>query len=168
MAAEKEQRNDRLIYWGVVLLGLAFILGGLVMAYQGWHTRQEVTQDLLNEKLEVEDPATLLTYPDARAPEGVEVPTVTIDAAQEAHDQSMVIRTHTLASTGGKTYSEMDREDPGRALYITSLTLQNSLHQAHLGLEITKLVIGMGVAFTGLGLGILVLGAPLTRKVLGL
>jgi hypothetical protein len=116
---------------------------------------------LVDERLEVQDPMILLTFEGARAPEGVEVPTVLIDTAIEADAQARVIRTQTLSSTDGKTYSEMDREDPGRQLYITSLTLQNSLHQAHIGLELSRLVL----ALTGLGLGILVLWLPVVRKV---
>ena len=163
--AQKGTKNWFYI-WGVILLGAAFIIGGLLMIYQGQHTRTELVESLRNERLDVADPAILLTYEDARAPEGVDVPTVTIDTAREADAQGQVIRTHTLSSTGGKTYSEMDREDPGRALYVTSLTLQNSLHLAHTGLEITRLVIGVGVSFLGLGLGTLFLGLPLVRKVL--
>lgn len=155
----------RFVVWGVVALGLAFLAGGLGLMGLGWHTRAEVTQDLVNEHLVVPDPQILLTYPDARAPEGVSVPTVTIDTAMEAHYQALVIRTHTLAATGGKTYSEMERDDPNRALYVTSLTLQDSLHLAHVSLEVTTLVLGIGLAFSGLGLGTLFLGVPTVQKV---
>lgn len=165
--AKTDQKN-RWIYYGLILMGLAFVAGGLFLAYQGWQTREGLTQDLLAEKLEVQDPAILLTYEGAHAPEGVEVPMVVIDTAAEADAQAMVIMHHTLGITGGLTYSEMSREDPNRALYITSLTLQNSLHMAHLGLEITLLVIGIGVAFTGLGAGILLFGLPIASKVLAI
>jgi hypothetical protein len=160
--------NKNLYIWGIVFLGIAFLVGGLFTLWQGWHTRNELVEALADERLEVQDPMILLTYEGARAPEGVEVPTVLIDTAMEADAQARVIRTHTLSSTDGKTYSQMDREDPGRALYITSLTLQNSLHQAHIGLEISRLVLGIGLAFTGLGLGILVLWLPVVRKVVAL
>ena len=101
------------------------------------------------------------------APEGVEIAEVVIDSAMEAYYQAQVIRTHTLNITKGKTYAELDREDPGRALYITSLTLQNSLYMAHMGLEITRLIAGLGVAFVGLGAGVLIFGLPLINKVYG-
>jgi hypothetical protein len=84
----------------------------------------------------------------------------------EADAQARVIRVHTLSSTGGLTYSEMGREDPGRELYLTSLTLQSTLHLAHSSLEITRLVLGIGSAFAGLGLFIIFLGLPLVRRVL--
>ena len=85
-----------------------------------------------------------------------------------ADAQARVIRVHTLVITGGKTYSEMDREDPARATYISSLTLQTTLHQAHLGMEITNLVMGIGAAFAGFGAYVLVLGLPMVRKVIAL
>lgn len=158
--------NKQVFIWGTVALGAAFLIAGLALVYAGLHTQDEVVGRLREERLEVEDPAILLTYEGARAPEGVEVPLVLIDTSAEADAQAMVIHEHTMAITGGKTYSEMDREDPARATYITSVTLQGALHQAHVSLELTLFVIGVGVAFTGLGLYTLVLGLPLVRKVL--
>lgn len=148
-----------------VALGLAFLLGGAFVLYQGLHTQDEVVESLRAERLEAQDPCILLTYEGARAPEGVEVPRVLVDTAEEAHCQALVIRTHTLSITGGKTYSELDREDPNRAVWVTSLTLQNSLHQAHVSLELTRFVLGVGVAFLGVGIYILFFGVPLVRKI---
>ncbi len=160
--------RNRIIFYGTVLMALAFIVGGLAMIYLGNHAYTEVVEDLRNENLNVSDPVILLTYEGARAPEGVEVPKVTIDTWQEADAQARVIRIHTLASTEGKTYSEMDRENPGRALYITSLTLQNSLHLAHLSIHITYFAMGTGLAFAGLGIGMLLFWLPVVRKVLAI
>ncbi|HKY78658.1 MAG TPA: hypothetical protein VJ182_01560 [Anaerolineales bacterium] len=160
--------NKQFTFWGIAALGAAFVIGGLLVIWLGLHSRGELQQSLVDEKITGEDPAILLTYEGGRAPEGVEVPEVLIDTSGEAHNQAMLIRMHTLAVTGGKTYTEMDREDPARATYITSLTLQNSLHIAHIGLELSLFVIGTGFAFVGLGAGTLVLGLPLVRKVIAL
>ncbi|HLD93711.1 MAG TPA: hypothetical protein VI703_05880 [Anaerolineales bacterium] len=160
--------NKQFTFWGVALIGVAFVVGGLAVLFLGLQAYGTVSQSLAEEKLEVADPAILLTYEGARAPEGVEVPTILVDTEAEAEAQARVIRTHTMGITGGKTYSEMDREDPARATYITSLTLQGSLYLAKIGLQLSQFVIGVGIAFTGLGGGILVLGLPLVRKVLDL
>lgn len=152
--------------WSTAILGLAFLAAGILMLVQGQHIRAEAVDSLLAENLEVQDPEILLTYENARAPEGAEVPIVVIDTAREADAQAKVIRTHTLASTNGLTYAEMGREDPGRNLYLTSLTLQSTLHLAHASLEITRLVIGIGIAFIGLGLFFVFLGKPLVNKVI--
>jgi hypothetical protein len=162
---DKEKGLQKSFYiWGTVLLGFVILAAGLFMLWQGWDTRVQVQEGLRAENLEVSDPEILLTYENARAPEGVEVPTVMIDTAAEAGAQAEVIRRHTLAMTGGKTYSELDREDPLRATYITSVTLQTSLRLAQVSLEITRLILGMGVAFAGFGLYILVVGVPLVRR----
>ena len=165
-ATKAKQMPNWVFIWGTAALGIAFLLGGALMIYQGNHTSNEAIESLRAEKLEVQDPEILLTYENARAPEGVEVPTVVIDTAMEADAQARVIRVHTLSSTGGLTYSEMGREDPGRELYLTSLTLQSTLHLAHASLEITRLVLGIGSAFAGLGFFIIFLGLPLVRRVL--
>jgi hypothetical protein len=162
---DKQKGLSKSFYtWGTAILGLAFLAAGIFMFWQGWHTRSEVQASLVAEGLEVSDPQMLLEYENARAPEGVEVPTVLIDTAMEAHYQAEVIRTHTLGITGGKTYSELDREDPARATYITSLTLQTSLHLAHVSLEISRLILGIGVAFAGFGAYTLAIGLPLVRR----
>lgn len=161
----RKPMSNQIYIWGIALLGIAFLVGGLYAAYEGYQSRIDVVQSLVNEKLDVQDPTTLLTYEGARAPEGVKVPTSLIDTAEEAHNQAKVIRIHTLSITEGQTYSDMDREDPNRDFYIKSLTLQNSLHQGHVSLEVSRLVIGVGVAFIGLGLGILFIGTPIARKV---
>ena len=159
--------NKNWMNWGVASIGILFVLAGAILMIQGNHTRIELVESLARENITGSDPKILLTYEGARAPEGVEIPEVVIDSAMEAYYQAQVIRIHTLNITGGKTYSELDRDDPGRVTYITSLTLQNSLYMAHMGLEITRLISGLGLAFFGLGAGMLVFGLPLIRKVYG-
>jgi hypothetical protein len=160
--------TNRLIYYGVILMGLAFIIGGLAVGFIGNRTRSQIITDLEAEKLTVQDPRILLTYETGRAPEGVDVPMVTINNTELAEAQARLIRKHTLIATGGLTYNEMARDDPNRALYLTSLTLQVPLHLANMGLELSTFVLGVGVVFTGLGVAILVLGLPIVRKALAL
>jgi len=156
---------NRYFTWGTALLGFAFLAAGLIMVVQGFDSRNVAIESLQAENLDVSDPGILLSYDGARAPEGVEIPSVVIDSAMEAHRQALVIRTHTLNTTDGLTYAEMGREDPNRDFYLKSLTLQNSLHLAHMSLEVTRLVIGVGAAFAGLGLGVLFIALPAVRKV---
>jgi len=159
--------NKNWMKWGISATGILFVIAGAILLLQADHTRSELQDSLARENITGSDPEILMTYEGARAPEGVEIPEVVIDTAMEAYYQAQVIRTHTLNITEGKTYADLDREDPDRALYITSLTLQNSLYMAHMGLEITRLIAGLGVAFFGLGAGMLVFGLPLINKVYG-
>ena len=157
--------NKNWMKWGIAILALLFAVAGAVLMVEGNNTRSELVDSLANEKITGSDPQILLSYEGARAPEGVEVPEANIDTGREAYYQAQVIREHTMGITDGKTYTEMDREDPARGTYISSLTLQNSLNMAFMGLEITRLIIGLGVAFLGLGAGMLVFGLPVVGKV---
>ena len=170
--------NKQFFIWGTVALGAAFLIAGLMLVWLGFHQRDHIVMDLRGENITTADPRILLTYETGRAPEGVEVPEVTIDSADLADAQARVIRIHTLTATGGLTYSELPSQveladgsmgpNPLRSLYITSLTLQTTLHQAHLGLELTLFVMGIGAAFAGFGAYTLVLGLPLVRKVIAM
>jgi hypothetical protein len=150
---------------GTLSLGIVLVVSGIYMVVSGMNTRSDVKDGVTNERLVVQDPNVLLTYPGARAPEGVEVPEVLIDTGDEALAQSEVIRTHVLETTGGLTYGEMDRDDPNRDTYLTALTLQSALRQAHIGFEITRLVIGIGALVIVLGAGTIGLGVPLAYLV---
>jgi hypothetical protein len=145
---------------GTLSLGVVLVVSGIYMVVSGMNTRSDIKDAVTDERLVVPDPQVLLTYPGARAPEGVEVPEVLIDTPGEADAQAQVIRTHVLGITGGQTYAEMDREDPNRATYLDSLTLQSALHQAYIGFEITRLVTGLGALVIVLGVGTVGLGVP--------
>jgi hypothetical protein len=149
---------------GIIVLAALFVIAGAILLIEGNQTRTNLIETLASENITGADPQILLTYEGARAPEGVTVPEAKIDTGVEAYYQAQVIQTHTMNITDGKTYAEMDRDDPGRGTYITSLTLQNSLNMAYMGIEITRLIIGLGVAFLGLGAGMAVFGLPITNK----
>lgn len=150
-----------LLVLGTLSLGVVLLVSGVYMMVSGMHARSDVKEGITGENLVVPDPQVLLTYPGAHAPDGVEVPNVLIDTAAEADAQAHVIRTHVLDQTDGKTYSEMERDDPNRDLYLHALTLESALHQAQIGFETTRLVTGLGVLVIVLGAGTVVLGAPL-------
>lgn len=158
---------------GTFVLGVVLLASGLYMVMQGRQARSEVREALAAEKVNAPDPSILLTYPDARAPEGVTVPIVLVDTADEARGEAEAIRTHTLTATGGKTWSELpsqieDPANPGKMIpnplrntFIQGLTLRTSLYQAHIGFEIGRLIIGLGALFAVLGGGVIALGSPL-------
>ena len=140
-----------------IVLGLAlvFVVAGVAFGALGLAARGEVQSNLEAERLVVENPQILLTYPGARAPEGVEVEKVLINSPELADAEAKVIQTHVLAITGGKTYSEMDREDPARATYLNAVTLRSALMQARMAFDVSLLVMGLGglLIVTGGALG---------------
>jgi hypothetical protein len=70
-----------------------------------------------------------------------------------AYCQAQIIQEHTLASTDGMTYAELDREDPRRDLAMNSSFLQASLFTSILAFGVSAMAIGMGVIFVLIGLG---------------
>ncbi len=60
--------------------------------------------------------------------------------------QADIINHHALEASGGKTYAELDREDPLRATVMNGSFLRTSLFSS---------VIAFGVAFFAGGMGIL-------------
>lgn len=73
-----------------------------------------------------------------------------------AYAQAEIINKHALESTGGKTYAELDREDPLRQTAMTASFLRASLFTS---------VVAYGVAAMAIGLGIvnILLGWALSR-----
>jgi len=71
-----------------------------------------------------------------------------------AYCQAKVIETHTLESTDGLYYAELDREDPRREIALTSSFLQASLFTSVLAFGVAAMSVGMGILFVFIGMGI--------------
>lgn len=122
-----------------MLLSLVLIGAGVVMLSQGFVAKGDVKAALVAENIVTPDDA--------------EIPDTPVDSAATAKAQADIIQEHTLDSTEGKTYADMDREDPQRAFYLGAVTLRTSLMSAYMGFKVADLVIGLGALFTVLGVG---------------
>ena len=71
-----------------------------------------------------------------------------------AYCQAKVIEKHTLESTGGLYYAELERDNPLREVALTSSFLQASLFTSILAFGVAAMAAGMGVLFVLIGLGI--------------
>jgi hypothetical protein len=71
-----------------------------------------------------------------------------------AYCQAKVIETHTLESTDGLYYAELERDDPRRETALTSSFLQASLFTSVLAFGVAAMAVGMGLLFLLIGLGI--------------
>ncbi|HKY47140.1 MAG TPA: aromatic ring-opening dioxygenase LigA [Acidimicrobiia bacterium] len=71
-----------------------------------------------------------------------------------AYCQAKVIETHTLESTDGLYYAELERDDPRRETALTSSFLQASLFTSVLAFGVAAMAVGMGILFMFIGLGI--------------
>jgi amino acid transporter len=81
------------------------------------------------------------------------LPDRTVAGPFTAYCMAKVIETHTLETTGGLTYAELDREDPVRAVAMNSSFLQASLFTSVLAFGVAAMAGGMGVLFVLIGLG---------------
>lgn len=118
---------------GAIVLGILMVLGGAATWWLVSDTldRQEITvsEDGCLGGSEVRGPFT-------------------------AYCQARIIEDHTLDSTDGLTYAQLDREDPRRELAMNSSFLQTSLFTSILAFGVSAMAIGMGVIFILIGLGI--------------
>jgi hypothetical protein len=132
---------------GAVIFGIVLIGAGLFMVREARNANQEVKDALVGERI--------ITAEDA------EIPLEPVDGPEEAKAQADIIRDHALRITGGKTYAELDRNDPNRATYLNSVTLRTALMESYLAFKVADLVLGVGIIIAMLGASHVVLGAYL-------
>lgn len=68
-----------------------------------------------------------------------------------AYCQAGIISTHALEATGGKTYAELDREDPLRQVAMNGSFLRASLFTSVVSFGVSLMAIGVGIVFILLG-----------------
>ena len=127
----------------VKVAGILGVLGGIALIVVGVVVWVMVSSQLRAENITVPD--------DAIAFQGQ-----TVAGPFTAYVQADIIQHHALESSGGKTYAELDREDPVRATMMNASFLRASLFTS---------VVSFGVAAFAIGVGILsvLFGAALTR-----
>jgi hypothetical protein len=91
-----------------------------------------VTDQLSAENITVSDDADFLAGDDVNGP-------------FSAYAQAEVINKHALEATGGKTYAELEQDDPVREVAMSASFLRASLFTS---------VVAYGVAFMAMGLGV--------------
>jgi len=116
-----------------VILGIVLILGGVT-------TWIIVSTTLADQKISVADDADCLAGDDVNGP-------------VSAYCQASIIEKHTLETTGGLTYAELDREDPLRQVAMNSAFLQSSLFTSVVAFGVAGMAILMGIVFILIGLG---------------
>jgi hypothetical protein len=68
-----------------------------------------------------------------------------------AYSQAAVIQKHSLSSTNGMTYAELDREDPLRAVAMNGSFLRASLFTSVVSFGLSAFVVGVGLLFVLMG-----------------
>jgi len=135
------------------IISIIMIVAGGVMIVVGGVTYYLVHRELADEQIVVSDDATNF------AGEPVEGPFT-------AYAQATVIKDHAKEIGGGKTYAELDRDDPNRATVMDASFLRASLFTSVVAFGVAALVGGLGVLFILIGVALLAidkrLGAPAT------
>jgi hypothetical protein len=71
-----------------------------------------------------------------------------------AYCEAMIIQDHALEATGGKTYAELDREDPLRNVAMNGSFLRASLFTSVVAFGVSALVVGVGLMFILIGVAV--------------
>ena len=116
-----------------IVLGIIMIIGGITT----WFV---VSNTLGDQRITTSEDACL--------------PNRDVNGPFTAYCQAKVIDKHTLEATSGKTYAELDREDPLRQTAMTGSFLQASLFTSVLAFGVAAMAVAIGILFVMIGLGI--------------
>lgn len=125
----------------IKILGLLGMLGGVVLIVGGLIVWSVVSSQLRAENITVPD--------DAAAFQGQ-----TVAGPFTAYVQADIIQHHALEASGGKTYAQLDREDPVRATMMNASFLRASLFTSVVSFGVAAFAMGMGILSIIFGLAI--------------
>jgi hypothetical protein len=125
----------------VGLLGMLVAVAGLVMLIGGAATWFTVQNALADENITVaEDAARFAGDP--------------VDGPLTAYAEAEIIEKHALEATDGKTYAELDREDPRRETVMTGSFLRASLFTSVVSFGVAAMAMGLGVVLILIGIAL--------------
>jgi hypothetical protein len=119
---------------------IASIVIGALLIVAGIGTWVVVSTTLSDQKITVAEDASCLAGD-------------TVDGPFSAYCQAKVIEKHALNATGGKYYSELDRDDPLRAVAANAAYLQASLFTSVVAFGVAGMAMLVGILFALIGLG---------------
>lgn len=111
----------------VVVVGIVFVIGGLI----GWFT---VKSQLADEQITVSENS------ENHAGEKVEGPFT-------AYAQANTVKQDVLDATGGKTFAQLEMDDPIREMALQGASVRSSLMTSTLSFGVSALAAGSGVGF---------------------
>jgi hypothetical protein len=144
--ADRSGRSIRVLSILVIVAGAIFIVAGVVT----WFV---VRDQLADENIVVSE--------DADRFAGWEV-----DGPFTAYAEADAIEGHALEASGGKTYAELDREDPTRETVMTASFLRSSLFTSVVAFGVAFMAAGLGLALVGIGVALLLTARRLDTALL--
>jgi hypothetical protein len=122
-------------------MGTILLVLGLIFVIAGGATYVMVSQELSRANVTVAEDASFLAGDK-------------VDGPFSAYSQAQIIDKHALESTGGKTYAELDREDPLRQVAMSASFLRASLFTSVVAFGVATMAMGIGVAMILGGIGL--------------
>ncbi|HYI59569.1 MAG TPA: aromatic ring-opening dioxygenase LigA [Microlunatus sp.] len=134
------------------IISILLLVAAAVVVIAGIVTWGVITNNLAAERITVSDDASCAAGDSVNGP-------------ISAFCMAQVIDHHALEATGGKTYSELERDDPLRNTAMQASFLRASLFTSVVAYGVAAFAIGMGVVLALLGVAVRVLdqrtsGAP--------
>jgi hypothetical protein len=123
------------------IIGALTAVAGLILIIAGGVTWGTVAGRLADEKIVVAEDAANFAG-------------ATVNSPWTAFAEADIIAHHALEATDGKTYAELDREDPLRATAMNGSFLRASLFTSVVAFGVAALVMGLGVLFIIVGYAI--------------
>ena len=122
----------------VRLLGTLVLAAGVVLGLSGIGTWALVQNSLADERITVSQDADWFAGDEVNGP-------------LTAYSEAQIIEKHALAASKGKTYAELDREDPVRATVMNGSFLRASLFTSVVSFGVAALAMGLGLLFVAVG-----------------
>jgi len=120
------------------LAAISAIVVGIIMAIAGVTTWVVVSSTLSDQKITVSDDANCAAGDDVNGP-------------ISAYCQADIIDHHTQEITGGKTYAELEQDDPNRPVAMDSAFLQASLFTSVVAFGLSAMAFVLGIVLTLIG-----------------
>ena len=120
------------------LIGIIVIVAGVIFAVAGVVTWFVVSDQLAAEKITVSEDADFLAGQDVTGP-------------FTAYAEAQVINKHALDATEGKTYAELERDDPARQTAMQASFLRASLFTSVVAFGVAALATVLGILLVLIG-----------------
>ncbi|WP_051552188.1 hypothetical protein [Nocardioides sp. URHA0020] len=120
------------------IASLTAIVVGSIMAIAGVVTWVVISSTLADQKITVSDDANCAAGDNVNGP-------------ISAYCQADIIDHHTLKITGGKTYAELEQDDPNRETAMTSSFLQASLFTSVVAFGVALMATAVGIVMALIG-----------------
>jgi hypothetical protein len=116
----------------VKISGIIIAVIGAIMFVGGASTWVLVQTSLADERITVAEDADWLAGQDVNGP-------------FTAYAEALIIEQHALETSEGKTYAELDREDPRRVVVMNGSFLRASLFTSVLAFGVSAMAMGVGL-----------------------